>query len=123
MTDDAAATPLDKLRRYVADLEAENHRLRGLRVPSEAAVVLQRDNADLRRQLARRAPRASRSDEYLTLPEVAQMLNISTYEILRDLRDSLPMARDDSGQTVIARRDVDAFLLARAEGRPTRRFL
>jgi hypothetical protein len=125
MTNEQALSPVQKLRDHVAHLEAENRRLRGQHVPSEAAVALQRENAELRRRLAGETPRASgrAGGEYLTLPEVAQTLNVSTYEILRDLRDSLPMALDDKGNTVIAKRDLDAFLLARAQGRPTRRFL
>jgi len=125
MSSEAELTPLQKLRSYVAHLEEENLRLRGKAVPSEAAVALQRDNDRLRRQIADDMPRASSSPgrEHLTLPEVAQMLNLSTYEVLRNLRDSLPMSVDDQGNPVVARRDVDAYLLARAQGRSTRRFL
>jgi hypothetical protein len=54
---------------------------------------------------------------------VAQVLNLSTYEVLRNLRDSLPMSVDDQGRPVVARQDVDAYLLARAQGRSTQRFL
>ncbi len=116
---------LDDLRRHVDELEAENRRLRGLPVPSEAAVGLQRENLALRRRLAERAPHsAGRPDgEYLTVPRVAQELSISTHAVLRDLRDSLPTAVDAEGNTVIARKDLDAFLIARAGGRSTRRFL
>lgn len=125
MTNDGKLTPLQKLRAYVAHLEAENLQLRGQRVPSTAAVSLQRENVDLRRQLdARTAPAASAADEeYLTLPEVAQVLGVPTYEVLRNLRESLPTALDDDGNTVVSREDVDAYLLARRQGRPTERFL
>jgi len=125
MTDQQTPTPVEKLRSHVAGLEEENRRLRGLHVPSAAAVALERENADLRRQLAADTPRpaATAHGEYLTLPQVAQTIHVSTYQILRDLRDSLPMGVDAQGKTVVARRDVDAFLLARAQGRCTRRFL
>jgi len=125
MTGESTTAPTDKLRSYVAQLEEENRRLRGQGVPSAAAVALQRENAHLRRQIAADMPRASTSSgkEYLTLPEVAQVLNLSTYELLRNLRDSLPMSSDDQGKTVVAREDVDAYLLAHAQGRSTRRFL
>ncbi len=125
MSSEAELTPLQKLKSYVAHLEEENLRLRGQAVPSEAAVALQRENARLRRGIAAGMPRAAPSHgrQHLTLPEVAQMLNLSTYEILRNLRDSLPMGVDDQGNTVVAREDVDAYLLARAQGRSTQRFL
>jgi hypothetical protein len=125
MSSEAELTPLQKLRSYVAHLEEENLRLRGQAVPSEAAVALQRENARLRRRIAADMPRAAPSHgrQHLTLPEVAQMLNLSTYEVLRNLRDSLPMGVDDQGNTVVAREDVDAYLLARAQGRSTQRFL
>jgi hypothetical protein len=125
MSSEAGPTPLQKLRSYVAHLEKENRRLRGQAVPSEAAVVLQRENDHLRREIAAGMPRASSpaGRDRLTLPEVAQMLNLSTYEVLRNLRDSLPMGVDDRGNTVVAREDVDAYLLARAQGRSTQRFL
>jgi hypothetical protein len=125
MTTQQTPPALQKLRSHVARLEEENRRLRGQEVPSAAAVALQTENADLRRQLAAESPRAAgpAGAEYLTLPEVAQVLNVSTYELLRNLRDSLPMGVDDNGNTVVARRDVDAYLLARAQGRPTQRFL
>jgi len=117
--------PIRKLRAYVGQLEEENLRLRGRQVPSASAVALQRENAALRRQLAERTPRPAgpAAGEHLTLPEAAQMLNVSTYEVLRDLRDSLPLGVDEQGNTVVARADVDAFLLARAQRRSTRRFL
>ena len=51
------------------------------------------------------------------------MLNLSTWQVLRDLRESLPLSVDAEGQTVIARKDLDTYLLAKAQGRPTRRFL
>ena len=125
MTAEENLTPVQKLRAHVAHLEGENRRLRGLQGPSAAAVALQRDNADLRRKLDSATPRAahSRGQEYLTLPQVAQVLNVSTYEVMRNLRDSLPMAVDAEGNTVVARKDVDAYLLACEQGRPTRRFL
>ncbi|MGB2820053.1 MAG: hypothetical protein WBF17_03670 [Phycisphaerae bacterium] len=125
MSSEARPTPLQKLRSYVAHLEQENRRLRGQAVPSEAAVVLQRENDHLRREIAAGMPRASSpaGRDRLTLPEVAQMLNLSTYEVLRNLRDSLPMGVDDRGNTVVAREDVDAYLLARSQGRSTQRFL
>lgn len=125
MTDQETPMPIEKLRSQVAGLEEDNRRLRGLHVPSAAAVALQRENDDLRRQLAADTPRPAGAahGEYLTLPQVAQTIHVSTYQILRDLRDSLPMGVDAQGNTVVARRDVDAFLLARAQGRCTRRFL
>ena len=124
-TNNQQAGPVGKLRAYVAHLEEENLRLRGRQVPSATAAALQRDNADLRRQLADETPRSAgpAAGQYLTLPEVAQMLNLSTYEVLRDLRDSLPTGVDPQGNTVVARADVDAVLLARAQGRSPRRFL
>lgn len=120
-----APTPVDKLRTHVAGLEEENRRLRGLHVPSAAAVTLERQNADLRRELAAATPipAGARPQDDLTLPQVAQMLNVSTYQVLRDLRESLPMGLDAQGNLVVARRDVDAYLLAKAQGRSTRRFL
>lgn len=125
MTDEGSLTPVQKLRCHVAHLEAENRRLRGQEVPSAAAVSLRRENDDLRRRLASETPQASgmAGGQYLTLPEVAQRLNVSTYEVLRGLRDSLPMSVDAEGRTVVAEADLDAHLLARAEGRPTQRFL
>jgi hypothetical protein len=125
MTDQETPTPIAKLQSHVAALEEENRRLRGQHVPSAAAVALQRENTDLRRQLAADTPRPAGAafGEYLTLPQVAQTIHVSTYQILRDLRDSLPMAVDAQGNTVVARRDVHAFLLAQAQGRSTRRFL
>ena len=115
---------IHRLRRYVADLEAENALLRGSQVPSASAVALQAENAELRRQLAA-APVTSGPGpgEYLTVPQAAQALNLSTWQILRDLRESLPLSVDAGGQTVISRKDVDTYLLAKAQGRPTRRFL
>jgi len=125
MTNQPELTPVQRLRAYVAHLEEENRRLRGQRVPSVAAVALQRENAELRRRLASSTPKAvpAAGEEHLTLPEVAQILNASTYEILRDLRDSLPMAVDENGNTVVAKKDVDAYVLAKAQGRSTKRFL
>jgi len=125
MTQEAKQTPLRQLRAYVAQLEQESRLLRGEAVPSATAVDLQRENARLRRQIAQEMPRASSpsTGQYLTLPEVAEILDLSTYEVLRGLRDSLPMGVDDAGNTVVSREDVDAFVLARAQGRSTRRFL
>ena len=117
--------PIEKLRSHVAGLEEENRRLRGQHVPSAAAVTLERQNADLRRQLAAATPSPAGPgpQDDLTLPQVAQILNVSTYQVLRDLRESLPMGLDAQGNVVVARRDVDAYLLAKAQGRCTRRFL
>ena len=125
MTQEARQMPLRKLQSYVAHLQEENRLLRGQAVPSAAAVDLQQKNARLRRQIATEMPRTSSPSgrEHLTLPEVAEILNLSTYEVLRNLRDSLPMGVDDAGNTVVSREDVDAYLLARAQGRSTRRFL
>jgi len=125
MTGPQQITPLQRLRAHVAHLEEDNRRLRGQQVPSAAAMALQRDNAELHRQLAAATPRAAGAGaaELLTLPEVAQALGVSTYEVLRDLRESLPMGSDAAGQPVVARADLDAYLLARAAGRPTSRFL
>ena len=124
-TNNQQAGPVGKLRAYVAHLEEENLRLRGRQVPSATATALQCENADLRKRLAEETPRSAgpAAGRYLTLPEVAQMLDLSTYEVLRDLRDSLPMGVDAQGHTVVARADVDAVLLARAQGRSPRRFL
>ena len=125
MTSQEKLTPLQSLRAHVADLEEQNCRLRGQEAPSEAAVALRRENTELRRQIAAATPRSTRSsdEDLLTLPQVARALGLSTYEVLRHLRDSLPMSVDGDGKAVVARRDVDAYLVARHEGRPTQRFL
>ena len=125
MTSQEKLTPLQSLRAHVADLEEQNCRLRGQEAPSEAAVALRRENTELRRQNAAATPRSTRSsdEDLLTLPQVARALGLSTYEVLRHLRDSLPMSVDGDGKAVVARRDVDAYLVARHEGRPTQRFL
>ena len=125
MTENEQPESIQRLRRYVADLEAKNALLRGGRVPSASAVALKTENDELRRQLADASPSASggAAGENLTVPQVAQALNLSTWQILRDLRESLPLSVDAQGRTVISRKDLDAYLLAKAQGRPTRRFL
>jgi len=125
MTDEPKLDPLRRLRAHVAHLEAENRRLRGQEVPSAAAVRLREENGHLRRRLASLSGSAGRRDggEHLTVQEVAQTLDMSTCEVLRTLRDSLPMGVDERGRTVVARRDLDAYLLAASQGRPTQRFL
>jgi hypothetical protein len=125
MTENDQIENIRRLRRYVADLEAENAVLRGGQVPSASAMTLKAENAELRRQLAAAAPVASGGSpgEYLTVPQAAQALNLSTWQVLRDLRESLPLSVDAKGQTVISRKDLDTYLLAKAQGRPTRRFL
>jgi hypothetical protein len=125
MTENDQTENIQRLRRYVADLEAENAVLRGGQVPSASAVTLKAENAELRRQLAAAVPVASGGSpgEHLTVPQVAQALNLSTWQVLRELRESLPLSVDAKGQTVISRKDLDTYLLAKAQGRPTRRFL
>ena len=125
MNERNSTQPLEDLRRRVARLEEDNRRLRGRGVPSRAAVELARSNAQLRRCIAAEMPRpAGRGGrDYLTIQQAAQELNVPTVRLLRDLRDSLPLAADAEGKLVVARRDLDALLLARAEGRSTRRFL
>jgi len=117
MTENEQSENIQRLRRYVADLEAENALLRGAPVPSASAVALKTDNADLRRQLA------ESPGENLTVPQAARALNVSTWQVLRDLRESLPLSVDPQGRSVISRKDLDAYLLAKAQGRPTKRFL
>ncbi len=125
MTENEQSENIQRLRRYLADLEAENALLRGAPVPSASAVALKTDNDDLRRQLADALPRASggAAIENLTVPQAAQALNLSTWQVLRDLRESLPLSVDPQGRSVISRKDLDAYLLAKAQGRPTKRFL
>lgn len=125
MTSDEKLTPVQKLRSYVAHLEQENRRLSGKDVPSAAEVALRQENAQIRRQLAAETPASAGPEhrQYLTLPEVAQVLNVSTYEVLRNLRESLPMGVDSKGKPVVARKDLEGFLLARGQGRSTQRFL
>jgi len=125
LTENEQPESTQHLRRYVADLEAENTLLRGGRVPSASAVALKTENDDLRRQMADTSPGASggAAGESLTVPQAAQALNLSTWQVLRDLRESLPLSVDTQGQTVISRKDLDAYLLAKAQGRPTKRFL
>ena len=125
MTENDQTENIHRLRRYVADLEAENAVLRGGQVPSASAVAIKAENAELRRQLAAAMPAASGGSpgEHLTVPQVAQTLNISTWQVLRELRESLPLSVDANGRTVISRKDLDAYFLAKAQGRPTRRFL
>ena len=125
MTENDQTENIRRLHRYVADLEAENAVLRGGQVPSASAMALKAENAELRRQLAAAAPTASGGSpgEHLTVPQAAQALNLSTWQVLRDLRESLPLSVDAKGQTVISRKDLDTYLLAKAQGRPTRRFL
>lgn len=125
MTENDQTENIQRLRRYVADLEAENAVLCGSQVPSASAVALKAENAELRRQLVAAVPVASGGSpgEHLTVPQVAQALNLSTWQVLRDLRESLPLSLDAKGQTVISRKDLDTYLLAKAQGRPTRRFL
>ncbi len=125
MTENDQTENIQRLRRYVADLDAENAVLRGGQVPSTSAVALKAENAELRRQLATDMPTASGGSpgEHLTVPQVAQALNLSTWQVLRELRESLPLSVDVKGRTVISRRDLDAYLLAKAQHRPTRRFL
>lgn len=125
MTENEQSENIQRLRRYVADLEAENALLRGSPVPSASAVALKTDNDDLRRQLADSSPNSSggSAGENLTVPQAAQALNVSTWQVLRDLRESLPLSVDAQGRSVISRKDLDAYLLAKAQGRPTRRFL
>ncbi len=125
MTENEQSENIQRLGRHVADLEAENALLRGSPVPSASAVALKTDNDDLRRQLADALPRASggAAVENLTVPQAAQALNLSTWQVLRELRESLPLSVDAQGRSVISRKDLDAYLLAKAEGRPTRRFI
>jgi len=125
MTENDQTENIQRLRRYVADLEAENAVLRGWQVPSASAVAIKAENAELRRQLAAAAPVASGGcpGEHLTVPQAAQALNLSTWQVLRELRESLPLSVDAKGRTVISRKDLDAYLLAKAQHRPTRRFL
>jgi len=125
MTENDQTENIHRLRRYVADLEAENAVLRGSQVPSASAVALKAENAELRRQLAAAMPSAAGGGpgESLTVPQVAQELNISRWQVLRELRESLPLSVDANGRTVISRKDLDAYILAKAQGRPTMRFL
>jgi len=127
MTENEQSENIQRLRRYVADLEAENALLRGAPVPSASAVAvaLKTDNDDLRRQLADASPNSpgATAGENLTVPQAAQALNVSTWQVLRDLRESLPLSVDPQGRSLISRKDLDAYLLAKAQGRPTRRFL
>jgi hypothetical protein len=125
MTENDQTENIQRIRRYVGDLEAENTVLRGGQVPSASAVAIKAENAELRRQLAAAVPIASggSAGEHLTVPQVAQALNLSTWQVLRDLRESLPLSVDAEGQTVISRKDLDTYLLAKAQHRPTRRFL
>ena len=125
MIENEQSENIQRLRRYLADLEAENALLQGAPVPSASAVALRTDNDDLRRQLADSSPNSSggAAGENLTVPQAAQALNVSTWQVLRDLRESLPLSVDAQGRSVISRKDLDAYLLAKAQGRPTRRFL
>jgi len=118
---------IQRLRQYVADLEAENSLLRGSAVPSASSVALRARNAELRHEIA--ALSASAGDEEqaggerLTVEQTARELNVSSRQVLRELRESLPLSVDAAGRAVVAREDIDAYLLARAQGRPTKRFL
>jgi len=118
---------IPRLRRYVADLEAENALLKGAAVPSASAAELRARNAELRRSIAEQAEasgQASGQDaDHVSVQQAAAMLNVSTWQVLRELRESLPLSTDAGGRAVIARGDIDAYLRARAQGRCTRRFL
>lgn len=103
---------IHRLRQYVADLEAENALLRGAGPCPETAPH------------GATPPGDGRADgEYLTVEQAARELNVATWQVLRELRDSLPLSVDDAGRAVVACGDVDAFLSARAQGRATQRFL
>jgi len=117
-----------RLRRYVADLEAENALLRGSAVPSASAVELRAGNAELRRRIMAFGGEAERAEAangaaYLTIEQAARELNVSAWQVLHELRQSLPLSVDAAGRAVVTRGDVDAYLLAKAEHRPTKRFL
>lgn len=121
---------LDRLRRQLTELEAENAQLQGRGPASRGNVELLRDNSDLRRQVGRLRDRLPAADvgpaldgrTYLTIHQVASRLNTTAADATRMLA-KIETRTDRNGQEVIAADRFEQFILDSATGSDPVRFL
>jgi hypothetical protein len=127
---------LTRLRERAARLQAENLQLKGAAPAAAGRTALERENAQLRRdveQLRARMPKATFSpaataagrgpDTHLTIHEVAGRLNTTAREARAMLAGRLPIETDANGMWVVRRADFEQAVVDMSRRRDPSRFL